>query len=92
MDRSLLVAQLQLPHGQRCCVATVHLESLDRHSVRVQQMKEIARVFATLSPSPSPLILCPDFNFLLPQQLRPRALGHLPPPKPRARRNLSRFR
>ena len=75
MDRELLVVELQLGQGQRACVATVHLESLNRHSVRVQQMKEIKHIFATkfpaslshspidASPSCDPIILCGDFNF-----------------------------
>ena len=75
MERDLLVAELQLGKGQRACVATVHLESMDSHNVRVQQMKEIKDVFsskssALLAQSPSticsacdPVILCGDFNF-----------------------------
>ena len=75
MDRELLVAEMQLGKGLRACVATVHLESLNHHRVRVQQMNEIKHIFepkftASLSPSsfvacPScdPVILCGDFNF-----------------------------
>jgi endonuclease/exonuclease/phosphatase family metal-dependent hydrolase len=75
MERDLLVAELQLGKGQRACVATVHLESMDSHNVRVQQMKEIKDVFsskssALLAQSPStvcsacdPVVFCGDFNF-----------------------------
>jgi endonuclease/exonuclease/phosphatase family metal-dependent hydrolase len=78
MDRELLVAQLQLGGGRRATVATVHMESLNCHKVRVQQMKEIKRVISCSCPAPhhgvasagavacaacGPVILCGDFNF-----------------------------
>lgn len=75
MDRDLLIAELQLWQGQRACVATVHLESLNSHNVRVQQMQEIKHVFTskfteslpssppTAFPACDPVILCGDFNF-----------------------------
>jgi hypothetical protein len=50
MDRELLVVQLQL--GRRATVATVHMESLNCHKVRVQQIKEIKRVISCSCPAP----------------------------------------
>jgi endonuclease/exonuclease/phosphatase family metal-dependent hydrolase len=78
MGRELLVAELQLSQGQRFVVATVHMESLNCHNVRVQQMKEIKRVLSSYYDAPDrrvasvdavscvafdPIVMCGDFNF-----------------------------
>ena len=60
MDRTLVLATLQLPGGQELKVGTVHLESLGTQPTREHQLRRVAQA---LGGGRCPAVLVGDFNF-----------------------------